>query len=158
MRYAPRVLAGGWVAAAGLFATACGSSAPGLLSSQQAAQLNAALDRISARFSHHHCTAAQNQAANLRRRVEQLPASVNRNVRQSLQQGALTVEQYVAQDCIQQPTPAAPAPPVTTSTHTTPPPPPKTTGTTTNPNATPPPNPGTKPKGHGHGPKAHGGD
>jgi hypothetical protein len=160
MRYAPRALAGGFVTAAALLVVACGSSALGLLSSEQAGALNAALDRVNAKLNHHHCVAAQNQAANFRRSIAQLPGSVSPTVRRSLDQGALTIEQYVAQDCVEQPAPAPPPPAATptTSTHTAPSPPPKKTGTTTNPNATPPPNAGTKAKGHGHGPKPHGGD
>ncbi len=159
MRHGPRALAGSCLAAAVFFVAACGSSTPGLLTSQQAGALNAQLDRINHKFSRHHCTAAQGAAQNLKTRVAQLPASVSPTVRSALAKGALTVEQYVAQDCVQQSTqstaPAPPAPPTPTTTQTAPPPPPKTktktTGTTTNPGATPPSNAGNKPKDHGNG-------
>jgi hypothetical protein len=165
MRMRPRALAGTLLAAAGLFLAACGSSTPGLLSSQQAGALNAALDRVGHKFNRHHCTSAQAQAVRLRTQIAHLPTSVDATVRSALAKGALTVEQYVAQDCVPQPLQTAPAPtttltPTTTTTTQSAPAPPKqkTTGTTTNPGATPPPNTGTKPKGHGHGNPQGGGD
>jgi cell division septation protein DedD len=136
---------------------ACGSSTPGLLSSDQAGTLNAALDRVNTKFHRHHCAAAQNAAERLRGQIAHLPNSVNPTVRRALAQGALTVEQYVAQDCVQQPVqtaPATPTPPTTTQAAPTPAPPKpktKTTQTTTNPGATPPSNAGNKPKNNGHG-------
>jgi cell division septation protein DedD len=159
MRHAPRALAGGALAAAALILAACGSSTPGLLSSQQAGVLNAALNGVNRNFNHGHCVKAQTHAEALRRHIAQLPSSVNHRIRTSLGQGARTVEQYVAQDCVQQhavtPPPIVTTPPPTTTTktkpNTTPTPPPTTVGTTTNPGATPPPNPGNKGKGHGHG-------
>jgi hypothetical protein len=158
MRYGPRALAGSWLAAAGFFLAACGSSTPGLLSSQQAGALNAALDRVNHKLNNHHCIAAQTQAERLRAQIEQLPTGVSPTVRRSLAKGALTVEQYVAQDCTQQPiqntpTPTTTSTPTTTTQPTAPQPTTKTktTGTTTDPGATPPSNAGTKTKDHGKG-------
>lgn len=165
MRPAPRAIVGGCLAAATLILAACGSSTPGLLSSKQASLLNAALDGVTTNFDQGHCVSAQTHAELLRRHVAQLPSSVDRRVRNSLGQGALTVEQYVAQDCVQHHAPAPP--PVTTAT----PPPtttkakPKTTpsqpttvGTTTNPGATSAPGPGNNGQGHASGHHKHGGD
>lgn len=162
MRLAPRALAGGTLAAVALILAACGSSTPGLLSSQQAGVLNAALNGVNKNFNHGHCVKAQAHAESLRRRVAQLPSSVDQRIRSSLGQGARTVEQYVAQDCVQHHA-AAPPPPVTTpppatTTHSTPSPPPTTVGTTTNPGATTPSGPGNNGKGHAYGHHKHGGD
>jgi hypothetical protein len=158
MRYGPRALAGSWLAAAGFFLAACGTSTPGLLSGQQASALNASLNRVNHKFNSHQCIAAQTQAERLRAQIQQLPSGVSPTVRRSLAKGALTVEQYVAQDCTQQPTQNPPTPTTTstpsTTTQPTAPPPKtktKTTGTTTDPSATPPSNAGTKPKDHGKG-------
>lgn len=162
MRHAPRALAGGALAAAALILAACGSSTPGLLSSQQASVLNGALNGINRNFKHGHCVSAQTHAAALRRHIAQLPSSVDPRIRSSLGQGALTVEQYVAQDCVPHhavaPPPIVTTTPPPTTTKSAPAPPPKTTGTTTNPGgATPPPNPGNNGRGHDHG-HGHGQD
>lgn len=153
MRYAPRALVGGWLAAASFFVAACASTTRGLLTTQQAGTLNTTLDRISHTFNDHDCVTAQAEAETLRTRIAQLPRSVSPTVRNALSAGALTVEQYVVQDCVQPLFQPAPPPPGLTTTQSTPTPPTtQTTGTTTNPGATPPPNTGSKPKGK---PKAH---
>lgn len=148
MRNAPRALAGGWLAASALFLAACGSSS-GLLSTRQAAELNAQIDHIRTALDRHRCTRAQDDAAVLRTRIEQLPSSVSATVKSSLEQGVSAVEQELARDCVSQTV----APPTSPPPATTPP----STGTSSNPSAaTPPSEPGTKSKGHGHGGSPHG--
>ena len=155
MRPAPRALLGGLLATAALVPAACGGSSGGLLSSQQAAALNASLSRIRTSLNRHHCTAAQSEAGALRAQIKQLPSSVSPTVRNSIDQGVVTVQNLLAQRCIQQSTtptaPVTPTPPPTTTKHKPkpPPPPPTTITTTTNP-ATPPSNPGSNPHKHGH--------
>jgi hypothetical protein len=167
MRFAPRALAGGPVAAAALILAACGSTTPGMLSSQQASVLNGALNAVNENFNHGQCVSAQTHAETLRRQVAQLPSSVDPRIRSSLSQGALTLEQYVTQGCVEHhqstppPVTTTPPPPTTTKTApktTTPPPPPTTTPTTTNPGATSAPGPGNNGRGHAYGHHKHGGD
>ncbi len=168
MRHAPRALAGGLLAALALSLAACGSSS-GLLSGQQAASLNAALDQVHVSLRAHDCAAARSEAAALKARIQQLPGSVNQKVRDSLAQGADTVERLVTRDCTAAPvhtTPTHTTPPPTTTTTTptttkttptTPATTPPTTGTTTGPTTpTTPTTPGPPPDhGKGHG-KGHG--
>ena len=139
MRHRPRALAGGLLAALALSLAACGSSS-GLLSSQEAASLNSALDRIHAALKHHECTAAHAHALALKSRVAQLPSSINGTVRSSLEQGVGTVERLVARDCQETPAATQPQTTITTTTTTTP-----TVATTT---TSPPPPPKKKPKPH----------
>lgn len=167
MRLAPRALAGGPVAAAALILAACGSSIPGLLSSQQASVLNGTLNAVNQNLTRGHCVSAQTHAEALRRHIAQLPSSVNPKIRSSLSQSALTLEQYVTQGCVQHhsavPPPVTTTTPPPTTTKTTPKtttatPPPTTTPTTTNPGATSAPGPGNNGQGHAYGHHKHGGD
>lgn len=167
MRHAPRALAGGFLAVLALSLAACGSSS-GLLSGQQAASLTAALNQVHASLRSHDCAAAESEAAALKGRVQQLPSSVNPKVRDSLAQGADTVERLVARDCTAAsphttPPPTTPPPTTTTTTPTTtkttpttPATTPTNTGTTTGPTTPTTPTTSGPPPGHGPPGKGHG--
>ncbi|MHB8658091.1 MAG: hypothetical protein ACYC91_09080 [Solirubrobacteraceae bacterium] len=118
MRYAPRALLAGWLGFAAAFLVACGANS-GLLSSDQASNLNAQLDQVSSDVSAGQCQAATSAAQSFRDAVANL-GSVSGTLTTYLKQGAATITELAARQCRQQ-TPAAqtsstPMTPTVTST------------------------------------------
>jgi hypothetical protein len=121
MRYAPRALLAGGLGFAASLLVACGGSA-GLLSTDQASTLNAALDQVSSAVQANNCGAASSAATSLTNAVQNLPSSINPTLTSDLNQGVATVQTLAARDCGRV---------TTTTTKTTPPTTTKSTTTTT---------------------------
>ena len=98
MRHAPRALLAGGLGLAASCLVACGGGA-GLLSGDQANNLNAALDSVSTAAESGNCAAAANAADSFRNEVSSLPPTINRTLTQVLDQGAETVAQRASVDC-----------------------------------------------------------
>lgn len=100
MRYGTRaILAGGFGFAVSLLA-ACGGHG-GLLTGDQATQLNNQLDQVSSAVSARDCAAASSAAKSLETEVLGLPSSVDATLRSDLSQGASTVNELALRDCRQ---------------------------------------------------------
>jgi cell division septation protein DedD len=95
-------------------ATACGQDQSGLLPRTRAERLLSALDRTERAVQAGDCTRAQRALADLQTRIDNLPGSVDRDLRTRLQQGAGRLSGQVPQDC------QANQPTTTTTTETTP--------------------------------------
>jgi hypothetical protein len=122
------------------FIVACGGGS-GLLSSDQASNLNSQLDTISSALTAGQCGAVSGAASSFGNAVDNLPASVSPTLTNNLKQGAVTVEQLATQDCHSQRTTSTATNTVTTSTTAT-----HTTSTASTPtNTTPAPPPPTTP-------------
>jgi hypothetical protein len=120
MRYAPRALLAGGLGFAVSFLVACGGGA-GLLSGNDADNLDGKLANVSSAVEAGHCRAAAHAAASLGSAVQQLPRTVNRKLRNNLNQGARTIAELAQRNC----RPATHQPHTTSTTTTT------TTATTT---------------------------
>jgi uncharacterized protein YukE len=90
-------LAGGLGFAAS-FVVACGGG-NGLLTSNDANNLQSRLDRLGQAVAAGHCGAAGNAAQQFSDQVARLPSNVSPTLVQNLDQGAQTVQQLAAKDC-----------------------------------------------------------
>ena len=98
MGFAPRAfLAGGLGFAVSLLA-ACGGGS-GLLSSNQANNLNSQLDQVSAAVKARQCAAAANAITTFSNSVIDLPPAVSPTLTRNLEQGASTVALLAAREC-----------------------------------------------------------
>lgn len=141
MRFLPRALLAGGLGFAASVLVACGGSA-GLLSSNQASNLNDQLDAVSSAISSGRCVDAANAALGFSESVDGLPGSVNRRLAGNLQQGAAAIRRLTVQDCrAKTSTPTDTTPPNTTPTNT------HTTSTPTNPSTQPSTSPSKSPTG-----------
>ncbi len=97
MRHAPRALLAGGLGFAVSLLVACGASGGGgLLSSDQARNLNSSLAQVSASLAAKDCGAASSELRSLSNAVANLPPSVNTTLQQNLNQGAITVAQLAS--------------------------------------------------------------
>src|SRR5437763_16631169 len=95
MRYVPRALLAGGLGFAVSFLVACGGGA-GLLSSDQAGNLNSQLDAVSSAVDAHNCGAADSAAASFGHAVANLPSTINTTLAANLDQGASTLANLTA--------------------------------------------------------------
>jgi hypothetical protein len=137
MGYAPRAILAGLLGLAAAFLVACGGGS-GLLSSDQASDLNGQLDQVSSALSSGNCSRVSNATSGFANVVANLPSSVNSALRRNLTQGADRVAQLAQKQCqASTPPPSTTTTPKTT-TQTTPKTTTQTTPTTpTNTNTTP---------------------
>ena len=126
------------------FAAACGEEDRGLLSSGRADSLKSSLDDVEEFVANGRCSQAAAALADVRRKIEALPASVDRQLRQRLREGAENLATVSPGDCrdnaqtetdttTTETTPTETVPPTTTETtptETTPTTPTETTPTT----------------------------
>lgn len=129
MGYAPRALLAGVLGLATSFLVACGGDA-GLLSSNQANNLNSQLDRVSSAIDAGQCDAATSAINAFSAEVSNLPGSVSATLTRNLEQGASTVADLAAKDCQNQTTSATSSSTTSSSTTTTTTSTPTTTTTT----------------------------
>jgi hypothetical protein len=131
MHYAPQALLAGGLGFAVSFLVACGGGS-GLLTADQANNLNSQLDQVSSALDAGQCDAAASAAAGLRNAVENLPASINSTLVSNLKQGASTVGDLATTECHSQTTKTTTTPTTSTSTTSTT----STQSTTTTPSTT----------------------
>lgn len=118
MRFLHRALpAGGLGFVVSLLLAACGGNA-GLLTGQQASDLNNRLNQVSSALAGRDCPGVQNAVQGLAGAVGNLPQSVNSTLRQNLDQGASTVGQLATKQCQRPPAPTTTS--TTTSSTSTP--------------------------------------
>jgi hypothetical protein len=130
MRHWPRaVLAGGMGFAVSCLA-ACGGGGPGLLSGDQAGRLQSQLGQVSNAVAAQNCGQAATSGLALGTSIQNLPPTINPNVRGNLERGYRTTYQLALRDC-RQTTATTTATSSSTSTTTTPATPSSTTTTTT---------------------------
>jgi hypothetical protein len=126
MRYRSRVFLAGSLGFTVAFVVACGGGS-GLLSANQASNLNGQLSSISAAISTGNCAAAAAAAQQFSNQVGALPSNINTTLIENLGQGAATVSALATRDCARSSSTTA----TTTTTPTT-----TTTSTTTTPTTT----------------------
>jgi hypothetical protein len=119
MRHSIRALLAGGLGLAASLLVACGGSG-GLLSAGQANNLSSALDQASAAVSAGQCGQAQGAVNSFNNQLAALPGSINATLRSNLNQGANTVGQLAAKDCLNVTSTATNATTNTTPTNTTP--------------------------------------
>jgi hypothetical protein len=133
----PRSLLLGTALAAALFLTACGGSNPKLIPSDRAQALKDQVDRVAQHVSDQDCTGAQTSLRQARNRVSELPRTVDRKLKDNLNQWLDQIGSRIPQDCkpskTPTPTPSATETPTQTPTET----PTKTPTDTPTPSATP---------------------
>lgn len=151
VRRLPAVLLALCLGALCSFALACGQDREGLIASSRAQELQDNLDKIDEYVAAGRCDAVAANLEALRRRVNDLPGSVDRQLRQRLRTGVDRLETQAPEDCAASKpqttttttdtTPAETIPPDTTPVETVPPPttPAVTTPSTTTPPPTTPP-------------------
>ena len=139
------------------FAVACGEDREGLISSERASDLQDHLDAIDSQVAGGKCDAVDGRLAALRRDINDLPGTVDRDLRRRLREGLETLERQAPEECRMgtetsttettttetvptETTPTETVPPETTPPETTPPEttPPETTPPETTPPATEP--------------------
>src|ERR1035441_2191771 len=114
MGYGSRAFLAGGLGFAVSFVVACGGG-NGLLSANQAADLSNQLNTLSAAVASGQCGGARAAANSFSDSVKNLPSTVNTTLAQNLAQGASTVSQLAARDCLSSSSTSS-----TTSTSTTP--------------------------------------
>jgi len=122
----------GSLGVAALLVAACGSG-NGLLTGDQASTLQNQLSKVSSALNAGHCSGVRQATQDLVSEVASLPASVNGNLRQALDQEASQVSTLSVQQCHPASTPkpsTTPTTPTTPTTTTTTPTTPTTTTTT----------------------------
>jgi len=133
MRQWPRALLAGGMGFAVSCLAACGGGA-GLLSGNQAGQLQSQLDQVSNAVASQNCGAAATHGLALGTSIQNLPLTINPNVRRNLERGYRTTYNLAIKDCRRTTTTTSNTSTTTTSTTTTTP----TTTTTTTPTTTTP--------------------
>ena len=133
------------------FAVACGEEREGLISSSRAADLQEHLDAIDRQVAAGRCDAVRDRLAALLRDIQDLPGTVDRDLRVRLREGVQTLQRQAPEECQAgsettttetepETTPTETIPPETTPTETVPPettPPETTPPETTPPETTP---------------------
>lgn len=103
-------------AAAGTIAlAACGDEGSNELRSGEASSLRAALSDVAQRVESQDCTGASQQAAAFRDRVDELPQSVDSDLRRALASSADRLASLVADQCAAEPATTSPEPDVGTT-------------------------------------------
>lgn len=158
------LLAGGLGFAVAWAVAACGGSSAGLLSGNQANNLNNQLSQVSDALAAGRCAAAGNAARQFVVEVSNLPNTINSTLRENLDNGASTISQLVVPQCHPvssqtTTTPTTTSTPTTTTTQTTTTAPTTTTSTTptTTTTTTTPVTPPTTTTGANTGPSGGGG-
>jgi hypothetical protein len=118
MRYASRAALAGALGFAAAFVVACGGSS-GLLSGNQASNLNGQLDSVSSALASKNCGDVSNATSRLADDVVNLPSSINSTLRNNLTQGVSTIAQLARHQCANVPSTPAPTTPTNTETATT---------------------------------------
>jgi hypothetical protein len=119
------------------FAVACGEDREGLIASSRASDLQASLDKIDEYVASGRCEAVDANLAALRREIEDLPGTVDRDLRVRLREGLENLEDQAPEECrgarttetqpettpetIPETVPPETVPPETTPPETTPP-------------------------------------
>jgi hypothetical protein len=137
----PRLLLLGLALAAALLATACGSSNPKLIPADRAQRLKDTVDQVAQRVSDEKCSSAQDTLRRARNQVSELPRTVDRKLRDNLNQWLDQIASRIDNDCKPSSTPT----PSATETPTETPSPTKTPTETPTPSATPSPTPSATP-------------
>jgi hypothetical protein len=146
------------------FALACGQDEEGLITSERAAEMQDHLDAIDRQVAAGQCDAVDGRLAALRREIDDLPGTVDRDLRRRLREGLETLERQAPEECAggtktttettetvpPETTPTETVPPETTPAETVPPEttPPETTPPETTP-VEPPPEPELPPESGG---------
>ena len=130
------------------FAVACGEEREGLISAERATELQDHLDAIDQQIVAGQCDAVDGRLAALRRDINDLPGTVDRDLRISLREGLETLERQAPEECdigtettTTETDTTETLPPETVPTETVPPettPPETTPPETTPPETTPP--------------------
>jgi hypothetical protein len=81
------------------FAVACGQERQGLISANRAADLQKTLDRIDSDVASGSCSALTDHLQALRRDVDDLPGTVDRDLRQRLREGLQNLERRAPDEC-----------------------------------------------------------
>ena len=139
----PRLLLLGLALAAALFLTACGATDPKLIPGDRAQRLNDTIDRVAQRVDDEQCSAAKDSLRQARSQVASLPHTVDRKLRDNLNQWLDQIASRIDEDCKPSETPAPTASPTDTPTETPSPTktPTKTPTASPTPSATPTPTP-----------------
>lgn len=87
--------------ASSAFALACGEDREGLISSSRASDLQASLDKIDEYTAAGRCEAVDANLAALRREINDLPGSVDRDLRRRLREGLERLESQAPTECDQ---------------------------------------------------------
>src|SRR3984957_1470064 len=121
MGFGSRALLAAVLGFAAAFVVACGSSGNGLLSSGQSSSIAAQLTAISNAVQAGHCGRATIASHKLTNLISGLPSSVNQTLLTNLGQGAGTVQELAAKQCVTHTTstPTVTAPATSTATATT---------------------------------------
>jgi hypothetical protein len=139
----PRLLLLGLALAAALLVTACGSSDPKLIPADRAQRLKDSVDRVTQRVSDGKCSAAQDALRQARNDVSALPRTVDRKLRDNLNQWLDQIASRIDNDCkpsnTPTPSPSATETPTETASPT------KTPTETPTPSDTPSPTPSATP-------------
>ena len=136
------------------FAVACGQESEGLISSNRAADLQDHLDALDRQVAAGRCDAVRDRLSALRRDVNDLPGTVDRDLRVRLREGVETLERQAPEECRMgsettttetepETVPTETLPPETTPPETTPP---ETTPPETTPQETTPVEPPAEPE------------
>jgi hypothetical protein len=157
VRRLPALLLALCLGASSSFALACGEDREGLITSTRASDLQASLDKIDEYVAAGRCDAVDANIAALRRDINDLPGTVDRDLRRRLREGLERLESQAPEECEAgtkttetepettpetvppETIPPETVPPETAPTETTPPTtPPQTAPPATTPPATPP--------------------
>jgi hypothetical protein len=145
----PAMLVALLLGALSAFALACGEEREGLISANRASDLQEHLDAIDRQVAGGQCDAVDGRLAALRRDINDLPGTVDRDLRERLREGLETLERQAPEECsigtetttTETTTTPETVPPETTPPETVPPettPPETTPPETTPPETTPP--------------------
>ena len=139
----PRLLLLGLALAAALLVTACGGTNPKLIPEDRAQQLKDSVDLVAQRVDDEKCSAAKDSLRQVRSEVASLPRTVDRKLRDNLNQWLDQIASRIDEDCKPSETPTPTASPTETPTETPSPTktPTKTPTATPTPSATPTPTP-----------------
>lgn len=123
------------------FALACGQDEEGLITSERASEMRDHLDAIDRQVAAGQCDAVDGRLAALRREIDDLPGTVDRDLRQRLREGLETLERQAPEECAAGTETTETTPPETVPPETVPPEtvPPETTPPETVPPETTPP-------------------
>jgi hypothetical protein len=138
-----RLLLLGLALAAALLVTACGSSNPKLIPADRAQRLKDAVDRVAQRVDDKQCSSAESALRQARNQVSELPRTVDRKLRDNLNQWVDQIASRIGNDCKPSNTPTPT--PSETETPTETPSPTKTPTETPAPSDTPTPTPSATP-------------
>jgi hypothetical protein len=131
------------------FTVACGQDSEGLIAPTRASEMQDHLDAIEQQIVAGRCDAVKDRLAALRREINELPGSVDRDLRQRLREGLESLESQAPEECraATQTTTQPETTPETAPTETLPPEaaPTETTPPETTPPETTPPEPAPQP-------------